>query len=104
MPSAASQTQSGGALNHLGIQVGTREQVEGTRERLIAAGLATFDERDVTCCFALQDKVWVTDPDGNRWEVYVLLDDMADDDEDHHHPVEEPCCTPAAQLITFRVR
>jgi catechol 2,3-dioxygenase-like lactoylglutathione lyase family enzyme len=65
-----------GTLNHLGLLVAGRDQVEAARERLIAAGLATFDERDTTCCYALQDKVWVTDPDGNRWEIYALLDDL----------------------------
>lgn len=75
--------QSGvGPLNHLGIQVPTLKQVEAARDRLIAARLATFDERDVTCCYALQDKVWVHDPDGNAWEVYVLLDDQMEA-EDH---------------------
>ena len=90
---------TGGPLNHLGIQVGTREQVQGARDRLVSAGLATFDERDVNCCYALQDKVWVTDPDGNRWEVYVLLDDMADDEESLHS--EEPCCIPTVQPINL---
>lgn len=68
-----------GRLNHLGIQVATMEQVDGARERLVAAGLATFDEGDTTCCYARQNKVWATDPDGNAWEVYVLLDDMTDE-------------------------
>jgi catechol 2,3-dioxygenase-like lactoylglutathione lyase family enzyme len=65
----------GGSLNHLGILVPTREEVQAARDRLVAAGLATFDERDTDCCYARQDKVWVQDPDGNKWEVYVLLDD-----------------------------
>src|SRR5438067_2289295 len=89
-----------GALNHLGIQVATREQVDAARRRLMAAGLATFDEGDTVCCYARQDKLWATDPDGNRWEVYVLLDDML---EDHGHgqdlrmlAVEEPACCATA--------
>ncbi len=56
-----------GPLSHLGFQVATAEQVQAARDRLIAAGLATFDERDTTCCYALQDKVWAHDPDGNAW-------------------------------------
>ncbi len=79
-----------GSLNHLGIQVSTREQVEAARDRLVEAGLATFDERDTTCCYALQDKVWVHDPDGNAWEVYVLLDDMVE--EDHAEAAGETAC------------
>src|SRR5436190_22628859 len=72
-----------GALNHLGIEVATRGQVEAARRRLKEAGLATFDEGDTDCCYARQDKLWATDPDGNRWEVYVLLDDMLDEEEEH---------------------
>ena len=70
-----------GPLDHLGFQVATREQVDAARDRLQAAGLATFDEKDTTCCYALQDKIWVHDPDGNAWEVYVLLDDHEDEEE-----------------------
>jgi catechol 2,3-dioxygenase-like lactoylglutathione lyase family enzyme len=81
-----------GRLNHLGIVVPSREDVEAARQRLIDAGLATFDERDVDCCYAIQDKVWATDPDGNQWEVYVLLDDLLDDDHDHRESTT--CCTP----------
>jgi catechol 2,3-dioxygenase-like lactoylglutathione lyase family enzyme len=73
-----------GVLNHLGIQVGTLQEVEAARERLVAAGLATFDERDATCCFARQDKVWVRDPDGNAWEIYFVVDDLLDD-HGHNH-------------------
>ena len=45
------------------------------RACLIAAGLTTFSEEEVACCYATQDKVWATDPDGHAWEIYVLLDD-----------------------------
>ena len=76
-------TEGAGTLSHLGIQVGTPEEVQAARERLFASGLATFDEGDTTCCYARQDKVWATDPDGNGWEVYVLLDEMRDEDDDH---------------------
>lgn len=71
-----------GALNHLGIEVFDADEVTSAADRLTAAGLATFDERDTTCCFALQDKVWVHDPAGAPWEVYVVKDDdpVADND------------------------
>jgi catechol 2,3-dioxygenase-like lactoylglutathione lyase family enzyme len=65
-----------GALNHLGIQVATPEQVAGARVRLREAGLATIDEGETVCCHARQEKLWVADPDGNLWEIYVVLDDM----------------------------
>jgi len=64
-----------GSLDHLGFVVESREAVQSARERMVAAGLTTFSEEEVTCCYATQDKVWVTDPDGHSWEVYVLLDD-----------------------------
>lgn len=70
-------------LSHLGIQVGTEIEVNTTRERLETSGVVMFNEGDTVCCYARQDKVWVTDPDGNSWEVYVLLDEM-DDVDDHH--------------------
>ena len=77
--------QSGiGALSHLGFQVPSPTHLEAAKERLIAAGLATFDETDTTCCYAQQDKVWAHDPDGNAWEIYVLTDDLLDDYEHDH--------------------
>ena len=63
------------ALNHLGIEVDSTEDVEAGAARLREAGLAAFDERDTTCCYALQDKVWVHDPAGAPWEVYTVKDD-----------------------------
>jgi catechol 2,3-dioxygenase-like lactoylglutathione lyase family enzyme len=85
-------SQGAGPLSHLGFQLDSQSEVDAVRARLIAAGLATFDERDTTCCYALQDKVWVHDPDGNAWEVYVLLDEL---DEDDHHAAM-PVSIPAA--------
>ena len=65
-----------GSLDHLGFVVDRRAAVQAARERMVAAGLTTFSEEEVVCCYATQDKVWVTDPDGHSWEVYVLLDEM----------------------------
>lgn len=64
-----------GALNHLGVEVFDVADVAGARARLSEAGLATFNENDTTCCYALQDKVWVHDPHGAPWEVYVVKDE-----------------------------
>jgi catechol 2,3-dioxygenase-like lactoylglutathione lyase family enzyme len=61
-----------GALNHLGIQVAASAAVEQAAARLAAAGLATLEEKGTDCCYALQDKVWVSDPNGYRWEVFVV--------------------------------
>ena len=66
----------GGTLNHLGVEVADTDTVDATQTRLAAAGLASVDERDVTCCYAKQDKFWVQGaPDGERWEVYTVLAD-----------------------------
>ncbi len=64
-----------GALSHLGIQVASTDDVLATRERWAEAGLVTRDEMQTNCCYALQDKTWVHDPDGNEWEVFVVLED-----------------------------
>jgi catechol 2,3-dioxygenase-like lactoylglutathione lyase family enzyme len=65
----------GGSLNHLGVEVPDRETVHAEIDRLSSAGLVTEEERAATCCFATQDKVWVTGPGGERWEVYTVLAD-----------------------------
>ena len=61
-----------GSLSHLGIQVDASQAVKDAMTRFRAAGLTTFEEQDRDCCYALQDKVWVTDPDGNRWEIFAV--------------------------------
>ena len=65
---------AGGTLSHLGIQVASTDDVLTTRERWIESGLMTVDEMQVNCCYALQDKTWARDPDGNEWEVFVVLE------------------------------
>lgn len=64
-----------GSLNHLGVEVFSTDEVVGAQARLADAGLATATEENVTCCYAVQDKVWVDDPDGAPWEIYTVLDD-----------------------------
>jgi N-acetylglutamate synthase-like GNAT family acetyltransferase/catechol 2,3-dioxygenase-like lactoylglutathione lyase family enzyme len=64
-----------GALFHLGIQVASVLEVIAMRDRWKAAGLETRDEMQIVCGYALQDKSWVTDPDGNQWEVFVIHED-----------------------------
>lgn len=70
-----SATAGGGALSHLGIQVGSTGDVAAMRRKWNAAGLTTRDEMQTNCCYAIQDKTWVRDPDGNQWEVFVVLED-----------------------------
>lgn len=64
-----------GGLSHLGIQVGSTDDVLATRLRWQRVGLVTRDEMQTSCCYAKQDKTWVHDPDGNEWEVFVVLED-----------------------------
>ena len=66
-----------GALSHLGLQVDDTADVLSIRQRLAAAGLAPRDEMQVSCCYARQDKFWVADPDGNEWEVFVVLEHLS---------------------------
>jgi catechol 2,3-dioxygenase-like lactoylglutathione lyase family enzyme len=80
--------QSTGALSHLGIQVASTEDVLAIREQWQQRGLLPRDEMQTTCCYAKQDKAWVQDPDGNEWEVFVVLEDNL--------PEAGPCCAPAA--------
>ena len=64
-----------GALNHLGVEVETPAEVTQATSRLSGSGLATTEQCGTTCCYAVQDKVWVEDPDGAPWEVYTVLAD-----------------------------
>lgn len=66
----------GGTLNHLGVEVDSTDEVDAVQRRLAGEGMASTDERDTTCCYARQDKFWVDEtPDGERWEVYTVLED-----------------------------
>jgi len=65
----------GASLNHLGVEVGSPDDVHAATKRLDGSGLPTLVEDGVACCYAVQDKVWVSDPDGARWEVYTVLSD-----------------------------
>jgi catechol 2,3-dioxygenase-like lactoylglutathione lyase family enzyme len=64
-----------GALNHLGVEVETPEQVQAATARLTGQGLEPDVQESTTCCYAVQDKAWVDDPDGTPWEVYTVLAD-----------------------------
>ena len=81
-----------GALSHLGIQVASTADVLAMRERWARAGLDTRDEMQTSCCYAVQDKTWVTDPDGNEWEVFVVLEDNLPEASGTDISA---CCTPA---------
>ena len=72
----------GGALNHLGVEVMDPAEVADASRRLAGEGLDTLDQTETTCCFAVQDKVWVEDPDGAPWEVYLNDPSLAPDPKD----------------------
>lgn len=63
-----------GTMNHLGVEVETPEEVGSAQTRLAQDGLETVIEDNVTCCYAVQDKVWVHDPDNAPWEIYTVLE------------------------------
>lgn len=99
----------GGSLSHLGIQVASTEDVLKTRERWIAEGLLTVDEMKVDCCYALQDKTWARDPDGNEWEVFVVLENTEPTGDacgcgekvEHSRLSTAACCTPGEKASTI---
>ncbi|QHE70559.1 ArsI/CadI family heavy metal resistance metalloenzyme [Rhodococcus sp. WAY2] len=85
---------AGGTINHLGVEVESSEAVHSEIARLTEEGLFTKEELGTTCCFASQDKVWVTGPAGEKWEVYTVL---ADSDTFRNAPASEQdaptaCC------------
>lgn len=99
----------GGTLSHLGIQVATTDDVLKTRERWLESGLFTVDEMKVDCCYALQDKTWARDPDGNEWEVFVVLENteptgeacFCGDKVEHAELSTPACCTPSQKASTI---
>jgi catechol 2,3-dioxygenase-like lactoylglutathione lyase family enzyme len=81
----------GGSLNHLGVEVEDVDTVDAIQARLAKDGLASVDERNTTCCYAKQDKFWVTGtPNGEAWEVYTVL---ADSLTPHGQAGQRECCT-----------
>ena len=93
----AGKHEGTGTLNHLGILVESTDEVLAAKTRLEGAGLITFSEENVNCCYAKQDKIWVRDPDGTAWEVYALLDDLIEEEDHEHDQAEEgTCCQPGA--------
>jgi catechol 2,3-dioxygenase-like lactoylglutathione lyase family enzyme len=82
-----------GALNHLGVEVETTDEVTSATGRLRDEGMATEIEEQTTCCYAVQDKVWVSDPDGAPWEVYTVL---ADAPAETGIAGDGSCCVPEA--------
>ena len=84
----------GGSLNHVGVEVASTDVVVAETRRLSDAGLGTTVEDGTTCCYALQDKVWVDGPAGHRWEIYTVLADAGVELEGvAHDEGDRGCCT-----------
>jgi len=81
-----------GSINHLGVEVASTDEVTAATTQFADAGLETDVEEQTTCCYAVQDKVWVDGPDGARWEVYTVLADA----ETESIGGDERCCTSAS--------
>lgn len=88
--------ETGGSLSHLGLQVETTEDVLAIGKRWVESGLLTLDEMQTDCCYALQDKTWVTDPDGNAWEVFTVLENT-----EGRQYAASTCCTPEAKTVSI---
>jgi catechol 2,3-dioxygenase-like lactoylglutathione lyase family enzyme len=101
--------RTGVNASHFGVQVATTEDVIEAKGRFEAQGLRTFTEEDTACCYAVQDKVWIEDPDGNSWEVFVVKADapvMKAEASTCCAPIglspkpaaeASPCCSPASR-------
>ena len=89
---------SRGALSHLGIQVASTKDVLATRQKWNDAGLSTHDEMQTSCCYAVQDKTWVRDPDGNEWEAFVVLEDNLAESNACCGVGDETCAAPLTQI------
>lgn len=88
--------ERGGSLSHLGLQVESTDEVLEIGKRWVESGLKTLDEMKTDCCYALQDKTWVQDPDGNRWEAFVVLENTEPKEN-----AASSCCSPAAGAVSI---
>lgn len=82
-----------GSINHLGVEVFSTQEVAEANHYLLESGFVTDVEDQTTCCFAVQDKVWVDGPDKSRWEIYTVLSDAPDSDT---VAGDNSCCVSAA--------
>lgn len=101
LPVNLALNEAGGATGpnnpvaHFGIQVKSTTAVQVVSDRLKQAGYETLVEDHVSCCYAVQNKVWAQDPDGNKWEVYVVLDDTGKT----HESTVGNCCSGIPRIM-----
>jgi catechol 2,3-dioxygenase-like lactoylglutathione lyase family enzyme len=89
-----------GRLNHLGVEVGSTDDVVSAQRRFSEEGLDTAREDGVECCYALQDKVWVNDPDGAPWEIYTVLADANTFSKATSDAEATACCSTTPAEVT----
>ncbi|HUE71317.1 MAG TPA: ArsI/CadI family heavy metal resistance metalloenzyme [Pirellulaceae bacterium] len=94
------QTGPINSVAHFGVQVKSTAAIEDVGRRLAAAGIATRVKEQVSCCYAVQNKIWATDPDGNPWEVYVVLDN----DGATHASSQGACCGDKQEIVDALAR
>ncbi len=92
-----------GVLNHLGFQVTDTEDVLRMGNRLRENQLLTIDEMNTTCCYAVQDKVWVYDPDGNAWEIFYTKEDSEFESAGDARDMSL-CCAPPSEPVAVEFR
>jgi len=85
-----------GTLNHLGVEVETTDEVTAADDRFRQVGLTTRSAEQVTCCYALQNKVWVQGPDNAAWEFYAVLADSTARDLKAPEAGNQGCCQSAS--------
>ena len=88
--------EKGGSLSHLGLEVETTEEVLEMTKRWNESGLRTLEEMQTDCRYAMQDKAWISDPDGIRWEVFAVLGDT-----DGKDISASACCAPEAKIVSI---
>ncbi len=88
--------KGGGTLNHLGVEVGSGDEVVAAEARLAGEGLATTGVDDTTCCYAMKTETWINDPDGAPWEVYVKTGDAEQMAGAARAGEATACCAPTA--------
>jgi catechol 2,3-dioxygenase-like lactoylglutathione lyase family enzyme len=93
--------QTPGTLNHLGVEVSTTDAVRSAQARLAAEGMATALEEETSCCYAVQDKVWIDGPGGEPWEIYTVLSGAETPAGQLRSaaPGESACCSPRSEPV-----
>lgn len=81
-------------VSHLGVEVDSEEEVMSWKKRLTETGVLTRDEIGTNCCYAYQDKIWFSDPDGNEWEVFYVKEQPKVDNKDPGSDFKKGCCVP----------